>query len=152
MNLVPSRHLISRRAPTIKNSNLGLFRIVRRDRDHTTNAPWVTGWMLLSLDNKHIPFRNPAPLHHLIAVIQMRRMFVTRIRPEAEFQAGPFSSPDEILVGNMCHLVDLDGNLAGARQLDDAVDALRRPELRVLPRDGQGQERGPGEDVDRLGG
>jgi hypothetical protein len=82
----------------------------------------------------------------------LRRMFVPRMRPEGEFQAGPLRSPDEILVGDMRHLINLDGNLAGARQLDDAVDAVRRPELRVLPRDGHGQERGPAEDIDGLGG
>src|SRR5437660_10592001 len=82
----------------------------------------------------------------------MRRMFIPRIRPEGEFQTGPFSSPDEILVGDVRHLVDLDGDLAGARQLDDAVYTLQRPALRVLPRDGYGQERVPAEDVDGLGG
>ena len=113
---------------------------------------------LLPPHYKHIPLGKLARLGHLVAVIEMRGVLVAAIRPEGKFQSGLFGQLDEVFVGDVGHLVDLDGDLfAGSlgrvrAQAEDAVDPRAGPEFVILARDRDREKRGPGEDVDGFGG
>lgn len=108
--------------------------------------------VLSLLQCEYIPFRQSAPLRHLIAVVEMCGVVVARIRAEGEFQTGFLRSRNERLVGDVGDLVDLDCQLSCFGHFEDVVDALRRPKLTILTRYRDGEEGRPGEDVDGLGG
>ena len=107
---------------------------------------------LFALVDEHVGFGQAAFLDHLIAVMEMRGVLVARVGSEGESPADAICRDNEVLVRDVRHLVNFDGDVSGPREIDDALGALASPNLPILPSDGNREKCGLPEDVDGLGG
>src|SRR5258708_2854704 len=105
------------------------------------SSPPLHRLLPIRLRNEEVAPAEPALLHHLNPVVDSAQVFVGVVRTERELHPGTLRGLDEPRTRDAVAVVDLDRDVVLLGGLDDSPDALRSPELVIIPRDLLRQER-----------